>query len=81
MNKAIFEIDSLEKFQFELMGESLHFQALLKDGNSVKLCTFKYLLENVLNDFIVLLNWQIIKIKKKNEQNYNSENKVITAYN
>ena len=81
MNKGIFEIDSLENFQFELMGELLHFQALLKDGNSVRLCTFKYIPENVLNDFIVLLNWQIIKIKKKNEQNYNSENKVITTDN
>lgn len=81
MNKGVFEIDSLENFQFELMGEFLHFQALLKDGSSVKLCTFKYLPEDVLNDFIVLLNWQIIKLKKKNEQNYNSENKAITTDN
>ena len=74
LNKGIFEIESIDNFHFELMDRCHNFQVSLKNGDSVNLCTFHYLPDNILNDFIVLLNWQIIKIKGKNGQNFNSEN-------
>ncbi len=74
LNKRIFEIESIDNFHFEIMDKFHNFQVSLKNGDSMNLCTFHYLPDDILNDFIVLLNWQIIKIKGKNGQNFNSEN-------
>jgi hypothetical protein len=79
MNKGIYDINSIDIFQFEIMNESYNFQVVLKNGNSETLCTFQFLPPNILSDFIVLINWQIRKIKNKIENNCNSENKMITT--
>ena len=79
LNKGIYEINSIDMFQFETINTINNFQVVLKNGNSETLCTFKILPQNDLSDFIILINWQISKIKNKIGNNCNTENNMITT--
>jgi hypothetical protein len=79
LNKGIYAIDSIDMCHFETMNKINNFQVVLKNGNSETLCTFKLLPKDKLNDFIILINWQIRKIKNKIGNNFNSEINMITT--
>ena len=79
LNKRLYHVDAIQNFQFEKMGGKNNFQAVFKDGNSENICTFEHLPEEKLDTFIILINWQIHKIKGQVGQSNNFEENVITT--
>ena len=69
LNKAVYNINTIDKFLLDLKNKFYTFKVILKDGNNYDLCEFRYQAEEDLNNFIYLINGQVNNINNNISNN------------
>lgn len=59
LNSKTYQINDIDKFVLIMKNQGYIFQVLLKEGNFIDICTFYHQKDDILNNFIYLINGQL----------------------